>query len=419
MAETDFKASVEISRKWDGEEVAIEIVDKIKNKISKPKFILLFTTIHYEKEFKKLLSGIKDAFPDSPLIGGTVAGFMTQEGCYTRGVTALAVEYPNMDVAVGIGHNVKRDPEKAVETSVENLNPDTKYSNNIFLDFMPTAVVPNMPGTGQKVIISSERIGNNLIKLLPRMSYLNMGYDRADEVIEILSNSFSNYGILGGCTMDDNKMLQSYQFFNYKIFKNSLCLLRISSDINQNLNCTTAFEILNKGFKITELSKDRHTIKEINNKKAKTAFLDFFRWKETDLSDLYHFYKRIFYYPFGFQKNDMWHTCMIGGLWGENIILSVRAERDEMNFLSLSTGKLMENIKKLLTNLDKDNINICFSIACETFIETLRDKIYSFQKLFSDQLEKTPYLVVFMAGESIYTNKECHHLYESVNILTM
>ena len=45
MAETDFKASVEISRKWDGEEVAIEIVDKIKNKMSKPKFILLFTTI--------------------------------------------------------------------------------------------------------------------------------------------------------------------------------------------------------------------------------------------------------------------------------------------------------------------------------------------------------------------------------------
>jgi hypothetical protein len=105
MAETDFKASVEISRKWDGEEVAIEIVDKIKNKMSKPKFILLFTTIHYEKEFKKLLSGIKDAFPDSPLIGGTVAGFMTQEGCYTRGVTALAVDYPNMNVAVGIGHN--------------------------------------------------------------------------------------------------------------------------------------------------------------------------------------------------------------------------------------------------------------------------------------------------------------------------
>ena len=50
MAETDFKASVEISRKWDGKEVAIEIVDKIKNKMSKPKFILLFTTIHYEKE---------------------------------------------------------------------------------------------------------------------------------------------------------------------------------------------------------------------------------------------------------------------------------------------------------------------------------------------------------------------------------
>lgn len=416
----EFKAAVEISRKWDGDEVAAEITQKFKDKNLTPKFILLFTTIHYESEFEKILTGIKKEYPDAPLVGGTVAGFMTREGCYTRGVTALTIDYPNMDVAVGVGHNVKRDPEKAVERSIKNLDIGSKYNNKFFLEFMPTAVIPNIPGTGQKVIISSEKIGNNLVKLLPRLSYLNMGYDRADEIIEILSNKYGNYGVLGGCTMDDNKMLQSYQFFNKEYFKNSLCLLEISSDIKQNIRCTTAFEVLDKGFEITKLSKDLHTIKEINNKKAKTAFLDFFHWEETDLSDLHHFYKRIFYYPFGFQKNNIWHTCMIGGLWGENIILSVKAESKEMKFLSLSTGKLLYNTKNLLTKLDKDNIHICFSIACETFIETLRDEIYSFQELFSTCLEKIPYLIVFMAGESIYTNQEGqHHLYESINMLTM
>ncbi|UCH71562.1 MAG: hypothetical protein JSW62_03970, partial [Thermoplasmatales archaeon] len=101
-------------------------------------------------------------------------------------------------------------------------------------------------------------------------------------------------------------------------------------------------------------------------------------------------------------------------------ILSVKAESNEMKFLSLSTGKLLNNTKELLSNLDRESIHICFSIACETFIETLGDKIYSFQNLFSNYLKEIPYLIVFMAGESIYTmNEKHHHLYESINLLTM
>jgi len=416
----DFKTSVEISRKWKSSRVASEIIQKFKNKNLNPKVILLFTTIHYEKELKNILSSIKSEFPKSPLLGGTVSGFITNEGCFTRGVTALAIDYPNMEVSVAIGHNIKRNPKKAIDNCKENLQIEKKYDNNFLLEFLPTAVIPNIPTVGQKVIISSEKVGNNAVKLLPRMSYLNMGYDRADEIIEQLSQEYKNHGIIGGCTMDDNKMLRSYQFFNENFFKNSLCILEISSDIKYNIKGTTAFEVLDKGFEITNISKDKHTIKEINNKKAKTTFLDFFNWKETDLSDLYHFYRRIFYYPFGFQKNNKWHTCMMGGLWGENIILSVKAEDNNMKFLSLSTGKLLNNTKNLLENLNKENIHVCFSIACETFIETLGDKIYSYKDLFSNYFTDIPYLIVFMAGESIYTIDEGHHhLYESINLLTM
>ena len=50
----EFNAAVEVSRKWDGTEVAEEIISKIKNKSLQPRFILLFTTIHYEGEFEKI-----------------------------------------------------------------------------------------------------------------------------------------------------------------------------------------------------------------------------------------------------------------------------------------------------------------------------------------------------------------------------
>ena len=72
-------------------------------------------TIHYEKHggFEEFIAGVWDVLPKgTPLVGGTVAGFMNNYGCYTRGCTAIAVSYPNMDVAVGIGHNTKRNPKK-------------------------------------------------------------------------------------------------------------------------------------------------------------------------------------------------------------------------------------------------------------------------------------------------------------------
>ena len=109
------KACVEVSRHENGEDVAREISGKIKTKIPAPKFILLFSTIDYKDEFKQILRGIKTEFPDSPLIGGTVTGLMTHEGCFTRGVAALAVHSPQMDVAVGVGHATKRSPQKAGE----------------------------------------------------------------------------------------------------------------------------------------------------------------------------------------------------------------------------------------------------------------------------------------------------------------
>jgi hypothetical protein len=110
----EFKAAVGLSRKWDareaGREVAIDTLNRLGKGV-KPDFFLLFATIHYEKHggFKEFLKGVWEILPEgTPLIGGTVAGFINPQGCYTRGATALAVNYPNMDVAIGIGHNTKR-----------------------------------------------------------------------------------------------------------------------------------------------------------------------------------------------------------------------------------------------------------------------------------------------------------------------
>ena len=75
-------------------------------------FFLLFSTIHYEKYggFQEFLNGVWDVIPkETPLVGGTVPGFINNYGCFSRGASALAVSYPYMDIAVGVGKNTKRN----------------------------------------------------------------------------------------------------------------------------------------------------------------------------------------------------------------------------------------------------------------------------------------------------------------------
>ena len=50
------KTSVAISRSWEGDTVASDIISKIKRDAPKPKFILLFLTIHYENEMKRIIT---------------------------------------------------------------------------------------------------------------------------------------------------------------------------------------------------------------------------------------------------------------------------------------------------------------------------------------------------------------------------
>ena len=155
-----FDVALGMSRKWEareaGREVAREVIQKLK---TPPSFFLLFSTIHYEKHegFEEFLAGVWDVLPKgTPLVGGTVAGFMNNYGCYTRGCTALAVSYPNMDVAVGIGYNTKRSPKKAAKNCAEMINDklnQSNFSHKFIFDIISGGLVPQIPGIGRKKVI--------------------------------------------------------------------------------------------------------------------------------------------------------------------------------------------------------------------------------------------------------------------------
>lgn len=414
----DVTVSISISRKSDGVSVAEDLLKKQTQVSHQPKALFLFTTIHYEKEFSNILSSIKQMFKHTPLIGGSVSGFMTEEGCFTRGAVLLSLSGDQLAVSAAMGKNTKKNPRKAVQQIIEGIEKQTPYENNVLVEFASTAVIPHLPGIGQKNVILSTTVGNQLQKFVPLMNKFNYGYDRADEILDFLAESYEDRLIIGGCTMDDNKMLVNYQFFNDQYKENSLVALNLSFPNDIGFENILGFKPLDKTFTITDLSKDKHVIKKIDGESARNRLFDELNIELTEPKRTHQLFKKSFYYPLGYKKNDIWHSSVIGIIYGDNLIFGSQIKNKELTLLSLSVGSIYQNIKNHLKDLEKKDLSFLFGFACETFLETLGGRIYHIQKEFKQI--NTPFLVVFLSGESFYhPHYGCHHLYESMNLFTI
>jgi len=120
MNQKDCTAVIGTTRKHWATDAGRELAETLKKQLGEqnPDFIVLFSTIHYLKKggFDQLLRGIYDVFTDQvTLVGGTVRGFVNNDGCFARGATALAVSSDEMNYAISKGTNTKRNPQKAAK----------------------------------------------------------------------------------------------------------------------------------------------------------------------------------------------------------------------------------------------------------------------------------------------------------------
>jgi len=419
---TDFKACVEVSRKWEGEKVAEELINKIKNEVLNPKFILLFATIEYKNEFKKILSGIKTKFPDSPLIGGTVAGFITPQGCYTRGVTALALEYHNMDIAVGIGHNTKRNPKKAAKTCAEMIKKGLKNSKwkNKFLYIVNSGVmIPRFPLIGQKSVIKSKLAGKVMALFSESLTKFQCGIGREEEILEELVKLLPDYYIFGSSSYDNNKMIINYQFLNEEVVTNTIVAIGISSDLKTQINTSYGLKQTGIDFEATKLTFGKRAIQEINGKPAVKELLKIMKWPEDILNERIH---RVTYYtPLGFEKKGILYPEVMGFFMGDSIICGYRIENPRISLLSASGKSILDSVdENLITFKNKNNL-IFLMTSCSVRLETIGGKIFRIHEKILNHLKNTPFLLLYGAGEDVYIpEKEVYyHINEALNIASI
>ncbi len=396
----ELKVCVATSRKWKGEEIAREITEKIKRETPEPKFILLFSTIHHKEEFKPMLEGIKKEFPDAPLVGGTVAGFMNQDGVFTRGVTAMAVQDPEMQVAVGVGKNVKRNPRKAARQAakmIKRKGNKITHRNKLLFAFVSGAIIPRVPFVGTVNNVNSVVLGKILSRIGMRISaLLGTGVGKEETFIIELSKYFENYYIFGGSSVDDYSCLDNYVFLNETPLRNSAVLLLFGINKNVYMNWTLGAKPTDKKFTITETAYDDRIVVSINGKSAKRQFLEEIskiseeRFKVIEPA---FYYKTSDYFPIGFEDNPT-YTTGVGAIYGEELLLGYRALGRKGVLLSVSGKEILESVDELLKEFENEKA-FAFVYSSGIRLNMLSHKSWMLREKYEKYFDGLPYLAVY------------------------
>jgi len=410
MIESKIEAAVGMSRKWDAREAGREVArNTIKQLSGPPNFFLLFSTIHYEKYggFQEFLDGVWDVLPKgTPLVGGTVVGFLNNYGCYTRGASALATSYPKMDVAIGIGHNTKRNPQRAARACTANIKKglkNSKFLNKFLLNFVSGPCAMRIPGQGYKKIIDKGIASNFVNPLFGLSQYLfQKGYGREDEIFEEIVKELPDYYMLLGTSMDDYKGFTSYQFHNTNILTNSVVTLGIATDLNLNVCTTHGMKKTNTKFKITKLSRNKHIIKQINNKPALAELLKILNWPEGFLNEktMAH---TIPYYPISLKRKEREVPVVMPAILKDSILTPCKIDDAEVTILTVSGRNLVNAMNDNLKSFGNLQPEFGLFSSCMTILETLGFKMTMVREEILEYFKDKPFLMFLSAGEGTYS----------------
>ena len=422
MKEKILEASVGISRSWDAREAGREVVRTAIEKLHRPpNFFLLFSTIHYEKYggFQEFLNGVWDVLPEGiPLVGGTVPGFMNNYGCFTRGATGLAVASKNLEVSIGIGRNSKRSPKKAARKFTEMINSQKKqshFSNKFLFVLISGSIVPSFPGMGMKRVVKTKIPSSVVSKLLKTSLQVSQkGVGQEDKILEEISKQMPDFSIIGGSSIDDNKMEKNYQFFNNKVFTNSVVGLSMETDIPIILDSQVAVKKTDTVFN-AQTAGERYVINKINDKPATKTLFEYLDWPESFMDERLH--RRTFFYPILFEKEEEIFPEVIGVLVGNSIVCGFDLKSDKL-FIGHSSRKILLNaIKNSVQNITKQGKpKLGLVIYCSSFLEALGRDFFEVRRILMDAYDEAPFLLIAAGGEDFrIPGKIPKHCNETIN----
>lgn len=416
-----FEVGIGVSQNWDPVVAGREVITKTLSKLTHPPtFILLFSTIHYEKNngFQKILDIVyKSITKETPLVGGTVTGFLTAEGAFTRGVVAAIVYSDEIDLETGRGDDTKRNPTKAASNCVEKIKKfKFKFKNKLLILISSGPSYPVIPGIGKIKVVKNSLL-RIILPFMIKFSTLVMqkGLGREQEIMEEIRRQLSDFTVFGGSTNDDNNYTRNYQFFFDTVLQNSVVALGISTHSRILMGGGHGLEGTGIKGVIQKKSLWDYLIKDFNGVDAQKKYLEAAKWDESVLDEFIH--RKTIYYPIGIYFPDgTLHPYPVPIFTGKEIILGHTARGNTFEFLTTSGARLLNSVDPLLEKVQSPLL--LFGVSCAVRLETLGRNVFQTKEKI---LRKTPnFLLIYTLGETRGKPKEyIHQLQETINFLSI
>ena len=201
----DFKAGAEAANK------AIKALG-VKN----PDVLIVFAAPKFKHQ--SMLDGIASLTKKTPMIGGTTAGEISTDGLSVNSVVVMALKSKDINFYVGIGKGISKDEAKAGRQLAKSVLKRASNKNKKTLLMLPDGLA----GDGLRVIQGAQ---------------------------EILGEYFE---IIGGSLGDEDKFKNTYQYYNWKVYQDTVVGMLFCSDkIKTGTGVRSGWESVGAKFKCT------------------------------------------------------------------------------------------------------------------------------------------------------------------------
>lgn len=258
-----FKSAVGLSKKKDpflaGQEAARRCLAELGEQ--EPDICLLFSSAMFAN--LKMLAGIRSIIPHSPLFGVSDAGEITSEGSYQRSVVMAAIKSDSLSFAAHLEEDIEVDPRQKGRRIAERVNRR----------------LPKKSKSSEVLIIFSDGLSGSITDVIRGAQ-------------EILGTS---YPILGGGAGDNFLFQKTYQYYNDRIFSQSVLGLLIQAP-KIGFGIRHGWRPLGRPYKVTRAR--RNVVWELDGESAIEVYQRYFGPQIRNLERKY-LLKMVINYPLG------------------------------------------------------------------------------------------------------------------------
>jgi len=408
-------SAVGFSDDWDsdsaGVNVAKDLLLKLNGKI--PQLVLLFSTIHYKNNggFEKLLKGVTGILPAGvSVVGGTVAGFIIPQGCFTHGVAAFGFYSDEIKFSIAFAENIKRDPKKAALRCANELKKcfsTSPFKNNFVLTLPSGTTSPKIPGIPDNTRVIKSKLLSNLmiIGLQISLILLQKGPGREEIIIETLAEELPEAKMIGGSFIDDNKGYFNFQFINNKVYTNVLITVGISTDCEVSVNSSFGLVETSKKLKINKTSVFGLFIEKINGVPASNEMLSILDWPAYFLEDSAKILRKTFYAPIGYLVDGKRYISMMAFIFGTGVVVSPKVRSQDACMMTASGHQIIDAVDQNLMDTKDKNVVFGLITSCIVRLETLGSSGYVVHSKLMDHFKEKPFMQIDVVGEDVYTKE--------------